>query len=202
MNINFAENTEGFLIPFENERSLVAQDPWSQAREWCREILVIDKECIVVGLGAGFHLAEMIQQKRLSKVYVVDSRPGLVNIFRSQFPELADIVQIILVEDSQSLLQHEIMEEVIEKSLSVFAFTPCWPENDTVFRSFHRHLCGRSAESLELFFKSRGLKKDIQIRDETGKRYLTIKDLEILIQEEVPAYLRLNCFRILKELIL
>ncbi len=202
MNLCFSENAEGFLIPHENNLSLTGKDPVLEAEQWCRDTLVLDKTCVVVGLGAGFHIAELVKQKKMEKVFVVDTRPGLMNMFRKQFPELHEKVEIIILENGDSLLAHEIMDEVIEHNMSALAFAPCWPKNDLSLRTFHRHLSGRSKESLNLFLKKYGIKKDIQIKDETGQRYLNIKDLELLIQEDVPSYLRLNCFRILKELIL
>ncbi len=202
MNIEFSENTQGFLIPHEDNHSLAGHDPIIEAEQWCRDTPTIDSTCVVVGLGAGFHIAKLVKQKKMEKVFVVDRRPGLVNVFRKQFPQLRSKVEIIIVENEKSLLAHEIMNEVIETHISALAFDPCWHKNDQTLKAFHRHLSGRSAESLSLFLKKYGINKDIQIKDETGQRYLNIKDLEILIQEEVPAYLRLNCFRILKELIL
>ena len=202
MSLEFSENTQGFLIPHENNHSLAGKDPLLEAKQWCRDTHTIDSTCVVVGLGAGFHLAELVKQKKMEKIFVVDRRPGLVNVFRKQFPQLRNIVEIIIVENEMSLLAHEIMSEVIETNISALAFAPCWPKNDQMLKAFHRHLSGRSSESLTLFLKKYGIKRDIQIKDETGQRYLNIKDLELLIQEDVPAYLRLNCFRILKELIL
>ncbi len=181
---------------------LTEKDPVQEAQKWCQDSLIMDSSCIVVGLGNGFHIAEIVEQKKMMKVFVVDHRPGLMNMFRKQFPELKNIVEIVILESSDRLLRHEIMDQVIRENLSALAFTPCWPKNDNLLATFHRHLSGRSRESLEMFFKKYGIRKDIQIKDESGQRYLNIKDLEILIQEDVPSYLRLNCFRILKELIL
>ena len=202
MSLGFSENSEGYLIPHENNLALAAQNPMQEAQQWCRETLVMDSSCVVVGLGAGFHIAELAKQKKMKKIYVVDSRPGLVNVFRKQFPELKDNVEVVIIENGKSLLSHEIMNEVIQMNLSALAFAPCWPKNDLLLKTFHRHLSGRSPESLDLFFKKYGIRKDIQIKDESGQRYLNIRDLELMIQVDVPTYLRLNCFRILKELIL
>ena len=178
------------------------KDPVQEAHEWCRDCLVMDSTCVVVGLGGGLHIVELATRKKMTKIYVVESRPGLVNAFRKQFPDLEDTVEVILLENEDTLLGHQIMDEVIEKNLSAFAFPTCWPKNDKVLGAAHRHLTGRSRQSLEIFLKKYGIRKDIQIKDEAGHRYLNIKDLEVMIQEDVPSYLRLNCFRILKELIL
>ncbi len=202
MSLAFSENSKGYLMPHENNLPLAAKDPIQEAQDWCRDLLVMDSTCVVVGLGAGFHIAELVKRKKMTRIYVVDSRPGLVNVFRSQFPELEKIVDVVILENGDSLLGHEIMDDVIQMNLSAVAFLPCWPKNDALLRTFHRHLSGRSRESLEIFFKKYGIRKDILIKDEAGQRYLNIKDLELLIQEDVPNYLRLNCFRILKELIL
>ncbi len=173
-----------------------------EAHEWCRDCLVMDSTCMVVGLGDGLHVAELAKRKKMTKIYVVESRPHLINAFRSQFPELEATVEVILLENEDSLLGHKIMDEVIQRNLSAFAFPSSWPKNDKILGAAHRHLTGRSRQSLEIFLKKYGIRKDIQIKDEAGQRYLNIKDLELMIQEDVPSYLRLNCFRILKELIL
>lgn len=173
-----------------------------EAIQWCRETLVMDSICVVVGLGSGLHVAEMVKHNKMKKIYVVDNRPELMDLFQKQYPELHNIVEVIIAEDSDSLLTHELMTEVIEHNMSSLAFSSCWPKTDLFFKNCHRHLSGRSKESLELFFNAYGIKKDIQIQDESGNRYLNIRDLEMMIQEDVPPYLRLNCFRILKELIL
>lgn len=172
------------------------------AVHWCRETLVMDSTCVIVGLGSGFHIAELIKQNKMDKVYVVDHRPQLVAAFQSQFPDLQEKVEVIIIKDEPSLMGHKLMDQVIEHNLSSLAFSVCWPAGDVILKNLHRHLSGRSKESLEIFFSKYGIKKDIQIQDESGNRYLNIRDLEMMIQEEVPSYLRLNCFRILKELIL
>ena len=85
MSLAFSENMNGYLIPHDDNYPLAAKDPVLQAEEWCRDSLIMDSTCVVVGLGAGFHIAELVKKKKMSKIYVVDSRPGLVNIFRNQF---------------------------------------------------------------------------------------------------------------------
>jgi hypothetical protein len=94
------------------------------------------------------------------------------------------------------------MAVAIEKTLSSYAYTASWPHGDPTLPIFHRHLTGRSQESLQLFFSRKGMSQKIEIREQAGGKYLSIKDLEVLIQEDVSPYLRLNCFRILKELII
>lgn len=164
--------------------------------------MILDKECVVVGLGSGEHIAEMVNQKKLEKIYVIDSRPELVPAFKSKFPELETIVETIILRTTGDLFRHEIMSKVIEKTLSTFAYTASWPAGDPTLAIFHRHLTGRSQESLQLFFDRRGMTQKVEVREEAGNRYLSIKDLEVLIQEDVSPFLRLNCFRILKELII
>lgn len=197
MQLSYSQSVDGYLVP----KDMTSQDPWQEARQWCQELLVMDRHCVVVGLGAGFHVAELARTKNLEKIYVIDTRPGLVNMFRKQFPELSESVEVIILENANSVLKHEIMDEVIDAGLSAFAFVSCWQNKSEVFSAIHRHVTGRSRESLEYFFKKNGIRSDFQIRDESGKSYLSIKDLEMLIQGDVSPYLRLNCFRILKELI-
>lgn len=173
-----------------------------EATQWCHETLVMDSTCVVVGLGSGVHIAELAQQKKMAKIFVIDSIPSLAPVFYDRYPELKDLVEIIILSSESELMDHPVMNQVIENNLSSVAFVPSWPKTDSLLKNFHRHLSGRSKESLNLFFNKYGIRKDIQIQDESGNRYLNIRDLEIMIQEEVPSYLRLNCFRILKELIL
>ena len=177
-------------------------DPWDQARAWCNQLLIVDKKCVVVGLGSGLHIVELIRQKNMEKVYVVDCKQGFSSMFRKLYPEYNDIVDIIIVDDADQLLKHEVMNEVITKGLSAFAYSGAWAEGNGFYSAAHRHLTGRSFESLQLFFSRNGIKQDIEIKTEANGRYLSIKDLEIMIQEDVSPYLRLNCFRILKELII
>jgi spermidine synthase len=177
-------------------------DPWDQARAWCNQLLIKDKQCVVVGLGSGLHIVELIRQKNLQKVYVIDCKDGFTNMFRKLYPEYNDIVEIIIIADASEILKHEIMAEVIAKGLSSFAYSAAWTNRDDFYNLVHRHLTGRSFESLQLFFARQGIQQEIQIKDDKGAKYLSIKDLDLMIQEDVSPYLRLNCFRILKELII
>jgi hypothetical protein len=170
--------------------------------QWPEKLLFLDKECIVVGLGSGQHIADLVRVKNLQKIYVVDTREDLVEPFRAQFPELMSVVEIFIVASPADLLKHEIMTVVIEKNLSAYAHTASWPKGDLTLAVFHRHLTGRSQESLQLFFNRKGIKQEVRLSKVSGEMYLSIKDLEVLIQEDVSPYLRLNCFRILKELII
>ena len=95
------------------------------AVHWCRETLVMDSICVVVGLGSGVHVAELIKQNKMDKVYVVDHRSHLVTAFRSQFPELQEKVELIIVKDEASLMGHKLMDQVIEHNLSSLAFSAC-----------------------------------------------------------------------------
>jgi spermidine synthase len=64
---------------------------------WVERLITVDKECIVVGLGSGDHIADLAKQKNMQKIYVVDCRPELVPAFRSRFPGLDGTVEIIIV---------------------------------------------------------------------------------------------------------
>src|SRR4051812_45058027 len=102
----------------------------SPAEIWCRDILLLDSECIVVGLGEGDHITELIRQKRLSKIFVVDCRPELSKAFQKKFPELNSQIEVITLENDRDILSHPIMEKVLESNLSALAFSDCWPANN------------------------------------------------------------------------
>lgn len=169
---------------------------------WLKDLVFVDKECIVMGLGEGLHILEMIREKSFLKIYVVETRGDLIESFKNRYPQLHHVVEIIHLQKAEDIFEHPLMTVSLDKCLSVYAYRDCWKDHQELFTKAHRHLTGRSEESLNLFFQVHGLRKDIRIHDEGGRKYLSFKDLIMLIQEDIPPYLRLNCFRILKELIL
>lgn len=196
--VTFSENHDESLISFEAGAPLVnTQDPHGEGLKWVYSLGAIPtSEVVVVGLGSGFHIAALAEVDPHIKIRVVETRESLLRVFRSQFPELKDRVEITIVQQAEDIFKTECFQEVLATRPYVLSFQECWGQQGKTFATLFAHLTGRSVESVRYHFEEFG----INIKS-TCNNLLSIHDLMPAIEESAMAENKKQVYRVLGELV-
>lgn len=199
--ITFSENHESSLIAFEAGRALANfSNPQAEALRWSYSLGSLPaRHVIIVGLGAGFHVAALADLDPDLKITVVDNRPGLLPVFRSQFSELSERVEVVIFQNAEDLFKTELYQEVLNQRCFVLSFQECWGENSTIFANAFAHLTGRSIESVKSHFEEFGI--NIKAVYRQNKSMLSIKDVLPAVEASQATETQKNVFRTLGELV-
>lgn len=199
--ITFSENHESALIPFEAGQSLASlRDPRGEGLKWVYSLGVIPTaHVVVVGLGSGFHIAALADIDPHLKITVVESRESLLSVFRSQFPELEDRVEVVIVQEGQDIFKTELFQEVIAQRSYVLSFRECWGQQVNFFSELFAHLTGRTLDSVKYHFEEFGINiKALYIQQ---NNLLSIKDVLPVVEASVMPENKKQIFRVLGELV-
>jgi len=88
---------------------------------------------------------------------VVDSRSSLTSIFRAQFKDLADRVEIVTVTDCEDLFKSDFYRDLLQSKPYVLSFRECWGEQVEFFAEIFAHLTGRSSDSVRYHLEDLGI---------------------------------------------
>ncbi len=199
--ITFSENHESSLVAFEEGQALASlRDPRGEALKWAYSLGVLPaSHIIVVGLGAGFHVAALADIDPGVRITVIESRESLIPVFRSQFPELAERVEVCIVQDAQELFRSDLFQEVLEHQSFVISFRECWGQQAAFFSEAFAHLTGRSVESVRYHFEDFGINmKALYMRPD---QLLSIKDVIPVVEASTMSERNKQIFRVLGELV-
>ncbi len=199
--ISFSENHESSLIAFEDGQALAStRDPRAEGLKWAYSLGAIPtKQVVVVGLGTGFHLAALADVDPDVQITVIESRESLVPVFRSQFPELADRVRVIIAQNVNDLVKTDVFEEVIHERAYVLSFRECWGQQENLFSDMFGHLTGRSVESLKYHFAEFGI--NVKALFLPRNQLLSIHDVSPVIEASSMPETNKQIFRVLGELV-
>jgi len=204
-NIAFSENPEGYLITSENEMQLCDfTKPQEEAEKWNSEQnLGIGNEIVLLGLGAGFHLRALQEAHPYLKIHVVECRDQLLPIYKKQIR--SEIESYHCFHNLEELLDSELFELAIAKSLPVYFMRRSWGAQEDLFYSLWKNLTGRSVYAIARHFANLGLEIDetTMAHLKETEMPLTIKEAtEIVIKSESPkAQEQRSYFEALRELI-
>lgn len=199
--ITFSENHESLLISFEEGQALASmQDPHAEALKWVYSLGAFPSQHVVIaGLGSGFHISALADLDPTVQITVVDSREALIPVFKSQFPELAKRVNILISENIQDLMKSDLYAEVVRDRAYVISFRECWGSQMNLFSEFFAHLTGRTAESVRFHFAEMGINlKALYFQNDN---LLSIKDVLPAVEASLMAENKKQIFRVLGELV-
>lgn len=201
MSITFSENHESSLVAFESGESLASlRDPRGEALKWVYSLGSIPtSHVVVVGLGSGFHIAALADVDPGLKISVVESRESLIPVFRSQFPELQDRVEIIVIQNVQDIYKGEFFQEILDNRSYVLSFKECWGQNVQFFSEVFAGLTGRSVESVKYHFEEFSINMKALYLEQN--KLLSIKDVIPVVEASVVPENKKQIFRILGELV-
>lgn len=203
--ITFSENSEGYLIPFEDGRALCnAQNPMEQAEAWVEsQDFSISNEIILLGLGGGFHLQALREAYPYLKIHVIECRDQLLPVFKRQIQ--SQLENYNCFHSLEGLLDSEIFETAIIKSLPVYFMKESWGQHEDLFYSLWKNLTGRSVYAIARHFANLGIEIDESTLSnlKTSEKPLTIREAtDLIVNSEGPAAQKnRGYFETLKELL-
>lgn len=199
--ITFSENHESTLIPFEEGQALASlRDPRSEALKWVYSLGAFPSQHIVViGLGAGFHISALADLDPSVQITVVDCRESLIPVFKSQFPDLADRINILIADNVQELMKSDLYKDVVHDRAYVLSFRECWGKQVQKFSQFFAHLTGRSADGVRYHFEEFGMNMKALYLEQNS--LLSIKDVLPVVEASVMSEDKKQLFRVLGELV-
>ena len=188
--ISFSENSEGYLIPFEDGKALCDfNNPTAEAEAWVSsQNLTISNEIVLLGLGAGFHLKALREAHPYLKIHLIECRDQLLPIYKKQLQ--SQVENYSCFQNLNSLLDSEIFELVMMKALPVFFMRSSWGAQEDLFYSLWKNLTGRSVYAIAKHFANLGIEIDEATLSSLKKseKPLTIKDAtEIIANSNSPA---------------
>lgn len=150
----------GALVVSENEKALCSTyDPLQEASVWVQRIDLRNmKHALILGLGAGHHIEELLKQAPDVHLTVVDHRPGLFEIFEEHRSVIADRVQFFCLGQG-TYLDDRIFNFIEDFQPTVLAFRPSWKNHEKHFSDLFTSLTFRNLEMIERSVKN-------QIRNE------------------------------------
>ena len=148
--IHFSQNCQDFLIPYEEKKNLCSvSDPQGEGLRWAYSFGSLPtKHIVIVGLGAGFHVAALADIHPDIRITVIDNRESLVPIFKAQFEDIQDRVEILIAQESRDLLQSDLYKEIVENRSFVLSFFESWGYQEEVLSTLFAHATGRTLESV------------------------------------------------------
>lgn len=199
--ITFSENHESALISFEAGAALSSlQNPREEALKWVYSLGAIpSSHAVIVGLGSGFHVAALADVDPDIRITVVESREALIPIFRAQFPELHERVDIVIVHNAQDIFNSEIFQEILSQRSYVLSFRECWGQQSILFSEVFAHLTGRSLDSVRYHFEEFGV--NIKALYLQPNKLISIKDLMPAVEASGMPEEKKQIFRVLGELV-
>lgn len=188
--ISFSENSEGYLIPFEDQKSLCNfENPLEEAEKWvATQDLTISNEIVLLGLGGGFHLMALKEAHPYLKIHVIEVRDQLLPIYKKQIHSLVENYSCF--QSLDALLGSDIFENIIMKSLPVYFLESTWGTQEDLFYSLWKNLTGRSVYAIAKQFANLGVEIDegtLTALKQTEKP-LTIREAtDIIVRSESPS---------------
>lgn len=199
--ITFSENHESSLIAFDEGKSLASvQDPRGEGLKWAYSLGHIPiNNVVVIGLGSGFHIAALADIDPGVQITVIESRESLIPVFRSQFPELEERVQIVVIQEGDDIFKTEIFQEVLNQRSYVLSFRECWGRQASFFAELFAHFTGRSVESVRYHFEEFGI--NIKALYMQHNQLVSMKNILPSVESSMMPENKKQLFRVLGELV-
>ncbi len=199
--ITFSENHESSLIPFESGEALASvHDPRGEGLKWAYSLGHLPtSHVVVVGLGSGFHIAALADLDPSLTITVFESRVSLLSVFRSQFPELEERVNVVIVQNAQDIFKMDFYQEILNQRSYIVSFRECWGQQVDFFSDTFAHLTGRSSESVKYHLQEFGINiKSLYFQQ---NKLLSIKDVVPAMESAAIPENKKQIFRVLGELV-
>jgi hypothetical protein len=143
------------ILTYEGRQLCSARDPLKEAKAWCDLVLAPEglrrgtfepSHYWVIGLGAGFHIAELAQRRSDSVISVVEWRPNLLESFTSWGNGLRGQVLVENVQSAEDIFQTKSFQIYGLQFSSIFRYVPCLQGSELWSRTIESHLLGQSFE--------------------------------------------------------
>ncbi|WP_413586344.1 hypothetical protein [Bdellovibrio sp. HCB274] len=200
--ITFSENQDSSLIAFEAGAALASLgQPREEALKWTYSLGPIpSSHVVIIGLGSGFQVEALADLDPSVQITVVDSRDALVPVFRSQFPDLAERVQIVIADSVQDLMKNDVYADVVANRAYVVSFRESWGQQMDLFAEFFGHLTGRTVEAVKYHLEDLQMNMK-SLYFQNNNSLLSIKDILPVVEASQVAEEKKQIFRMLGELV-
>lgn len=138
INIKWRQADRGDWVPFVDDRALAStRDPRLEAIRWVQALPTIREESdiAVLGLGAGFHVAELARAFPNKKIFAFENHTEICDKFKKNFPELAEQVEVVDLSEYQ--------KNPFDKSFgTIVHFRSAQQSAGDVYKKLYEHLVG------------------------------------------------------------
>lgn len=189
------------LIPIENGFPLCSLRAREEADAWVQKQAVSASQAVIVGLGAGHHVMSWLEANPDSYAVVIDTRSALIGPFKAQLGDLRDRVDVVIVDSVDGLSQHEVMDFILADMPPVLLFQPAMGSQKALLEKIFRFCTGRSMDGLRRYLKAFGFVTEGAIERSDDGRFLTIKDLGVIVDTDHADHPQASLVRVLKELV-
>lgn len=171
----------GKVIRFEGRLLASRFAPVKEAREWLAtrmEYLQQVKTVIVLGLGSGQHVAELVNETQ-AQIVVIELNAEIIEACQgwTQFPQ--GRVRIEHVTGARALRANEVIKRAVRESFVVLAHPASLATNASLYEECRTQLLGREWGALNWQWKMRNAPGfDANPRIDGAASPLTIYDLE------------------------
>ncbi|UOE99862.1 hypothetical protein [Bdellovibrio reynosensis] len=199
--ITFSENHESSFIAYDDGQPLAClRDPRAEGLKWAYSLGPMPaNHVVIVGLGSGFHVAALADIDAEVQITVVESRESLITVFRSQFPDLKDRVNIVVAQNTEDIFKTDFYQEVVDHRAYVLSFRECWGPRTEFFSQMFAHLTGRTLEAVKYHFQEFGINmKALYLQPD---HLLSIKDVLPVVESSNMDDNKKKIFRVLGELV-
>lgn len=191
-----------FLIPIENGVPLCSLRANEEAEAWVEKQAATAPQAVIIGLGAGHHVTAWLQANPDSYAVVIDTRTSLIGPFKAQLGDLHDRVDVVIVDSVDGLSQHEVMDFIVAEMPPVLLFQPAMGSQRVLLEKIFRFCTGRSMDGLCRYLKAFGFETEGMIERSDDGRFLTIKDLGVIVDTYHADHPQASLVRVLKELVI
>lgn len=178
----------GHLILKWNGRNLSSErDPIKEAQSWVHlqsELIAGAPTIIVLGLGSGFHLAQLRREWPECQIIAIESRQSIAEtIWESTSSDLSEI-DVVVANDMDALMSHALIRQAVKHRYALLMHPSCYITDKEFYREAKKFLLARDLKSLRFFIEQRAELKHVfdfeaLVADSKKKEILSIKDLPL-----------------------
>ena len=91
-------------------------DPQKEAQEWLTsrsEQINSSKYIVVLGLGCGYHILQLINNFPTKKILVIETEKTIINVFKRNFPIESSAVELLHIDDEESLISNPAIQNTL-----------------------------------------------------------------------------------------
>lgn len=182
-------------------------DPQREAVKWADLISASappDDLVVVLGLGSGYHVLELMLRRPASQILVIESDRELFEITLRHFPDLCK-VRILIEPVWQNLMNSEVFCGAVEGVYSVAVHGPSASIDSEFVKAVEVLLRGRDPKAFFILLKRRPELQAILQKEEVAHlehEQVNIKTLQRLFGHQPSVTRERRLWRILEELVL
>ena len=181
--------TGDLVFDYDHRQLCSHVDPKHDAKLWVdRRLGELDQsECIIVlGLGCGYHILELMSRLPQAKVFVLEAKKEIIEacmkVHGLDFAKL----NVRIINSTHELQQSVWLDQALQAPYRILIHMPSYFISEGVYGDVHRLLLARQWSSLTWLWQKRfggHLIQQLQPIDSDGAELLSIKNLDQVINQ-------------------